>query len=202
MSLKFRIKTIKVASCLFFACMLMIALLGLHTKQCLAQSTRTRPGILRPYSATVDSYNAIFVIPISKKKRWDWNLSKTPRESQEYEWAIDVKNGRNKYKVGFFLYKLLSAVPKRGGIKQLLEAGQIAIWKIDADDEGEARLVTQRGLKVILLPDRILLNVYGRRNIKLLFSTKPATVSYSIFFPGRSQCIKFSKVNYIISNNK
>lgn len=145
--------------------------------------TQTTTG---PYTAIVRPEEAQFVMPAPQRPEWKWRQPDIKDNAQEYRMDVGVRNGKNEYTFGFYLWKRGDGKPGQGTLTDLLGAGQQSVF----ERSGSARefsLIKDAGVKVTERGDTLLITISGRKNVARLFSSRPAYVTFKVAVPGESR---------------
>ena len=126
-------------------------------------------------SGTVTSDSAEFMIPLQPHAVWKWNRVDTPDNQNEYLWSVTAKSGAAQYSFGFYLYKLPGSPESQGSLQDLLEAGQMSLFKEDAGGRGE--LVQDANVEVMAENGSIMVRIMNPDWIRRVFHDHPETVT-------------------------
>lgn len=118
--------------------------------------------------------SAAVLITIMNRSMWEWNKIETPDNATEYRWAIGVENDGNTYDYGFGRWKYPGSQPESGSLEDLLNAGQIDLWK--EKPEGGATRISREGIRITKSSSNtLIIIVEGKKYVDMLFSSEPST---------------------------
>ena len=138
-------------------------------------SSHDKDGAAKPEgSASVSRSEARFSLPLDVRKEWQWFLPGSRENTLEYAWLAEVTNNGKIYQVGYSLFKWPGTGPRRGSLKDLIQAGQVSVWEIQADGSGRGgRRLKDARAEVKPVGDRLVVTVRHRDTFQRLFSAHP-----------------------------
>jgi len=145
------------------------------------------------YTALVNSSKGTFTIPVKQRSRWAWRLADTPDNQMEYRMDVTVKNEGIEYTFGFYLWKRHGTSAGSGTLNDLISTGQRSLFErgrpglMSRVHDAEIEVKSKGDVIVILL---------GKKDLKRLFSSKPAEVVFKIKIPGESDISQTVPVVY------
>src|SRR4051794_11448674 len=126
-------------------------------------------------SGTVTANPAEFTMPLQPHAVWRWNQADTPDNQNEYMWSVTAKSGTAQYSFGLYLYKLPGSPESQGSLQDLIEAGQMSLFKEDSAGRGE--LVPDANVEVTAVNGSILVRIMNPDWIRRIFHDHPETVA-------------------------
>ena len=155
------------------------------------------PNTDAPFTALVTSDEARFVFPVSTQPEWEWFAVGTKGNALEYQWQIEVRNGKSTCQFGFTLFKYPGRKAERGALENLLQSGQTGMWQVQQSGGSKTgSFVPDAGVKIVSVPGAMIVLVQGEENVRRMFSDKPAKVTFLIALPGEKEIRKKVKVSY------
>lgn len=133
--------------------------------------------------ATVTSWEARFSLPASRREEWQWFRPATRELSREYAWMVGVTNRSGRYELGVSLMKPPGAALQRGSLDDLVQAGQVDVWKY-SEDGRILRALEDTGIQAWVEGHRILITLEDPDLIRQLFAGHP-TVTMIVQAPER-----------------
>lgn len=74
---------------------------------------------------------AIFIFKPEPRSEWYWHQDETPFNAGEYSFKVQFKLDEHQYSCGYSIFKHPMAKPDSGSFKELINAGQIDLWKME-----------------------------------------------------------------------
>ncbi|HEX8721551.1 MAG TPA: hypothetical protein VF736_13030 [Pyrinomonadaceae bacterium] len=146
------------------------------------------------YTATVKRDEARFTFPAPQRAVWRWRRSETKERAREYEMSVRVKNGGQEYSFGYYLWKFPGATERRGGLSELIDAGQESLF--ERSTPGRMTVIRDAGVEVRHDGERVIITVKGRKNVERLFSARPAEVTFETVVPEATPVSQAVPVTY------
>ena len=144
------------------------------------------------FAATVTRDKAVFSFPLDTAQQFQWNRAADQDGAVEYRWSVEVSDGGSKYQVGYFLLKAGSG--EAGGLGDLLKAGQLGVFREDAD--GHFRMIDTAQVKADVKPGTLVLTISGAEAVDLVMSARPSSVTFEAATPGQAPDIEDVLVTY------
>lgn len=150
-----------------------------------------------PFAATVADDEAMFIIPVGRKDKWEWFLEGTKENLREYTWQVAVDNGKDSYEFGYSLFKKLGSKPQSGDLAALIEAGQQSLWQVfEGGPRRSGRVIRDAGISVEPDGESVIIRVKGKENVERLFSSRPEKVTFEMRTRAKRPTMKTVKVTY------
>lgn len=102
-------------------------------------------------TAIVEPGAVIFIFTPEPKSEWYWHQDSTPFNQQEYNFGVQFELDGKGYTCGYSLFKHPMARPDNGSFEELIDAGQVDLWK------------TGTSSSIPLGENRVVLGISGRR---------------------------------------
>lgn len=84
----------------------------------------------------VEPEAAIFIFKPEPRSEWHWYKDSTPLNQEEYGFEVQFELDDIRYQCGYSLFKHPMARPAEGSLKEMIDAGQIDLWKMEAASGG------------------------------------------------------------------
>lgn len=84
----------------------------------------------------VEPETAIFIFKSEPRSVWRWYQDSTPLNQEEYGFKVQFELDGVNYQCGYSLFKHPFASPDEGSFKELIDAGQIDLWKEESSSRG------------------------------------------------------------------
>ena len=84
----------------------------------------------------VEPEAAIFNFKSEPRSKWRWYQDSTPLNQEEYGFKVHFELDGVNYQCGYSLFKHPFANPDEGSFKELIDAGQIDLWKEESSSRG------------------------------------------------------------------
>ena len=146
------------------------------------------------FSATVSKSEAVFVMPVEVRDRWEWQRADTRPNAREYRMDVTLKNEDKEYTFGFYLWRRAGARSGSGSFKDLIAAGQKSLF-----ERSESRLMTiihGADVKVKTKDNRLEISVHDGNDLKRLFSGHPTEATFKIKYPDAPEVIQKVPIVY------
>lgn len=146
-------------------------------------------------NSVVVQYDYIkFVFDVDRKDTWKWFEETTRTGVLEYQWSAGFQLKNNHYRAAFNLFKYPDTKPSSGSFEELIDAGQVNLWKVELGEPESAtsRLAVITGAGTLVRGAEIVASTENNRLVLLLkepsiveefVSLKPDSVSYSTKTP-------------------
>lgn len=143
---------------------------------------------------TVSRLEARFSLPLSRRDEWRWFLPTTMEHAREYAWMVEVTNEGQRYELGYSLVKRPGAVPQQGALGDLLQAGQVDVWKF-SEDGMSMRSMEDTGIQAMTEGKGVVIRLDNPEVIRQLFSGRPAA-KMVLQAPGRPMAVMDFPIEY------
>ena len=150
---------------------------------------------------------AIFIFKPEPRSEWYWHQDETPFNAGEYSFKVEFKLANTQYSCGYSLFKHPMAKADSGSFKELIDAGQIDLWKMETTtgiplDKGKVAIgVTGRQVQYArmrtVVNDNSLAIILKEKDIVEQFNKlRPDSILFLQNYPTKSSMRKAVKVTY------
>jgi hypothetical protein len=118
----------------------------------------------------------------------------TGDNKQEYRMDVTVKNEGREYTFGFYLWKRAGSSSGSGSLSDLITTGQKSLF-----ERAESRLMTivrDAEVKVKTKDDGVVISLKSSKDLKRLFSSKPAEAIFKIKYPNEPEIVQAIPIVY------
>ncbi|NGP76253.1 hypothetical protein G3570_06390 [Balneolaceae bacterium YR4-1] len=150
---------------------------------------------------------AIFIFKPEPRSEWQWYQKTTGISELEYSFGVQFELDGVEYQCGYSLFKHPFARPDDGSFKELIDAGQVDLWKEESTSGGPIGgnraivAVSNRRMEYVrmrtLVDDNSLAIVLKEKDIVEQFnSARPDSIFFRQILPSEMTQRKSVKVTY------
>jgi hypothetical protein len=152
-----------------------------------------------------------FIFDIEGKDNWEWFLERSDTGTLEYQWMASFRFEDEGYSAGFSLFKYPGAEPASGSFEELIEAGQVSLWragimKTQSSNNnmsvmtGRRTLVRNVEIDATLENDKLVIMLDEEYLVNKFSDFRPDSVSYMTKTPSSNFENKQQAVSYLNSD--
>ncbi|HBX65914.1 MAG: hypothetical protein CL670_11575 [Balneola sp.] len=130
-----------------------------------------------------------FIFDIERKDTWEWFLEKSDTGTLEYQWMASFNFEDEGYSAGFSLFKYPGAEPASGSFDELVEAGQVSLWRAGVMKtksshsnmtvmSGRRTLVRNAEINATVENDKLVIMLKEEYLVNKFSNFRPDSVSY------------------------